>query len=375
MCAYDDVINLDVTSRTGIRRTMATFTAIEQRAYIKIEYYRGARSVEILNTLQSVCGKDALPKTTVYRWIDEFKRGRTDVELKHSPGRPVEATAPENVEKIQELLKTDRRLTCEEVAREIGISRGSAHAALTTNLNMRRIAARWVPHCLSEEQKTERMETAKTLLKRYIKEGESFLNRIVAIDETWIRSYEPELKRQSSEWHTPASPRPIKFRRKQGHLKMMMIFAYDSVGVLVAERIPLGKTVNKEVYSNFLMKKLRPAIRKRRRSLFNAVPLILHDNASCHKSERVTSLLTSYEWDVLPHPPYSPDMSPPDFDLFPKLKEPLRGIRFDDLDELEAEVAKQVRLLNSGCLATGISDLPKRWESVIEKQGCYIEGM
>ena len=141
---------------------------------------------------------------------------------------------------------------------------------------------------------------------------------------------------QSSEWYTPASPRPVKFRRKQGHLKMMIISAYDSVGVLVAERVPLGKTVNSYVYRDFLMKKLRPTIRKKHRTLLNAKPLILHDNASCYKSERVTSLS---------HPPYSPDMSPPDFDLFPKLKEPLRGIRFD---ELEDEVAKQNQRFNSG---------------------------
>ena len=68
------------------------------------------------------------------------------------------------------------------------------------------------------------------------------------------------------------------------------------------------------------------------------------------------SLLTSYECGVLPHPAYSPDMSPQDFDPFPKLNEPLRGICFDDLDKLEAEMAKQVRLLISGCLATGIID-------------------
>ena len=189
-------------------------------------------------------------------------------------------------------LKTDRRLTCEEFARKVGVSRGSAQTILTSDLNMRRIAAWWVPHCLSDDQKTDRMDIAKTLLKRYIKDGESFLNRIDAIDETWIRSYEPELKRQSSEWHTPASTRSIKFRRKQGHLKMMMILAYDSVGALVAERVPLGKTVNSDVYRDFLMKKIRPTIRKKRKTLLNAKPLILHDNASCHKSE-VTSLLMS----------------------------------------------------------------------------------
>ena len=162
MSAYDDVINRDTTSHAHIRsrtRIRAQWPR-SQRAYIKIEYYRGTKSVEILNTLQSDCGEDALPKPTVYRWIDVFKKGRTDVDLKHSPGRPVEVTASENVEKIQELLKTDRRFTCEEVARDVGISCISAHTILTTNLNMRRVTARWVPHCLSEEQKTERMDTA-----------------------------------------------------------------------------------------------------------------------------------------------------------------------------------------------------------------------
>ena len=44
---------------------MATFTAVEQRAYIKIEYYIDTKRVKILNTLKSVCGKDALPKTAI----------------------------------------------------------------------------------------------------------------------------------------------------------------------------------------------------------------------------------------------------------------------------------------------------------------------
>ena len=92
---------------------MATFTAVEQRAYIKIEYYRDTKRVKILNTLKSVCGKDALPKTTVYRWTDELKRGYVGFENKHSPGRPVEATAQE---KIHELLKTDRKSYLNEIS-------------------------------------------------------------------------------------------------------------------------------------------------------------------------------------------------------------------------------------------------------------------
>ena len=50
--------------------------------------------------------------------------------------------------------------------------------------------------------------------------------RIVVMDERWVRSYEPELKRQSAEWHTPSSPRPAKYIRTQTTLKMFISFSY-----------------------------------------------------------------------------------------------------------------------------------------------------
>ena len=76
-----------------------------------------------------------------------------------------------------------------------------------------------------------------------------------------------------------------------------------------------------------------------------------------------------------PPPLYSPDLSPPDFDLFPKLKEPLRGVRYDSLDELECAVNAEVRRINFSCLVTGIEALPSRWNSVIRSGGDYFEGL
>jgi hypothetical protein len=52
-------------------------------------------------------------------------------------------------------------------------------------------------------------------------------------------------------------------------------------------------------------------------------------------------------------------MSPPDFDLFPKLKIDMRGVRFSTLEELSASVTRRVRQLNSSTYLTGIMDLPK----------------
>ena len=130
--------------------------------------------------------------------------------------------------------------------------------------------------------------------------------RIVAVDETWIQSFEPELKRKSSEWHTKNSPRPVKFRRSQNCAKMLKIFAYDFRGVLTAHRVPTGDTENKEYYKMYIRTILRPAIRRKRQEMTDRTPLILHNNASPHKANVVKELLESYQREVLDRRPLLP---------------------------------------------------------------------
>jgi len=209
-------------------------------------------------------------------------------------------------------------MTCEEIAHCAGISRASAYRILTECLHKRRIAARWVPHDLSEEQKCRRVEIAQKLLHRFREEGKELLQKMVAIDETWIRDFEPELKSQSSEWRGKGSPRPKKFKRAQSNVEQMMIFAYDCKGVIMTDRVPSGTTVTAAYYCQFLHK-LRRKMHANRLNLLENGVLILHDNSRPYIGKVVRELLDRYSWEVLPHLSYSPYMSPPDFDLFPKL--------------------------------------------------------
>jgi len=98
-------------------------------------------------------------------------------------------------------------------------------------------------------------------------------------------------------------------------------------------------------------------------------------NARSHASGAVSEILENYEWQVLPHPPYSPDMSPPAFDLFPKLKKPHRGKRFRNIEEASNVVTRVLTRVNKEGVLTGIQDLPKRWTAVIKHNGDYIEGL
>ena len=78
---------------------------------------------------------------------------------------------------------------------------------------------------------------------------------------------------------------------------------------------------------------------------------------------------------MLPHAPYSPDMSPLDFHLFPKLKESMRGWRFSSLEELSTDDTLAIRHMYKSDVLDGIIIFPKHWDSVVGKQRDYIEGL
>ena len=98
-------------------------------------------------------------------------------------------------------------------------------------------------------------------------------------------------------------------------------------------------------------------------------------NARSCASGAVSEILEKNGWQVFPHPPYRPDMSPPAFGLFPKLKKLLRGKSFRSIEEVSNEVTRVIRRSNNEGVLTGIQDLPKRWTAVIKRNGDYIEGL
>jgi histone-lysine N-methyltransferase SETMAR len=53
--------------------------------------------------------------------------------------------------------------------------------------------------------------------------------------------------------------------------------------------------------------------------------LFLHDNASAHRLLETQNILAYLGFQCLDHPPYSPDLAPSDYYLFPGLKNELKG--------------------------------------------------
>ena len=67
-------------------------------------------------------------------------------------------------------------------------------------------------------------------------------------------------------------------------------------------------------------------------------------------------------------------LRPCDFHLIPKIKEPLRGIRFRTVPEILQAADRSIRTINTAGDAKGILRLPNRWQRVVHNAGDYIEG-
>lgn len=129
----------------------------EQRAAVKFCFLFGKNAADTVLMLKTAYKDDAMGKTQVYEWFSRFKNGDMSIDDKPRSGRPSTARTDENVEQIRELVLTDRRQTIDQLSEISGISWSSIQRILTEDLGMKRIAAKFVPRALTDNQKERRV--------------------------------------------------------------------------------------------------------------------------------------------------------------------------------------------------------------------------
>ena len=99
--------------------------------------------------------------------------------------------------------------------------------------------------------------------------------------------------------------------------------------------LPKGQTVNAEYYSSLLVQ-LKDILNEKRRGKLSKGVLLFHDNAPAHRALATQKKLAYQGIHCLDHPPYSPDLAPSDYHLFPGLKKRLKGHHFSSDAEVIA---------------------------------------
>ena len=123
-------------------------------------------------------------------------------------------------------------------------------------------------------------------------------------------------KQQSMQWKHGSSPSPRKFKVQASAGKIMCTVFWDAEGILLIDYMQHNVTITGVYYAD-LLRKLRVTIKEKRRGKLTQIPLLLHDNAPAHRSHVGQGAVLECGFEEMPHPPYSPDLAPSDYHLFP----------------------------------------------------------
>jgi len=137
--------------------------------------------------------------------------------------------------------------------------------------------------------------------------------------------------------------------------------------------MPRGNTVTSATYADLLMNRLLPTIKFKRRGLLSTSVLLQHDNARPHTARSTVATIQDLSFKCLPHPLYSPDLAPSDFDVFGPFKEAMGGKSFRSDEEVQQAVHEWLHSQPKDFFSRGINELPKRWITCMERNGYYVE--
>lgn len=344
----------------------------DYRAIILWEQRKGQTPEQIHKALHDVFGDNAPSYSAVKNWHQQFRLGRESTADAPRTGRPQEWDHNTLTTRISLLVAEDPRMSLRSLEAESKVPRATLHLFMHETLGMQKIATRWVPRMLNPVQKANRVACCTENRQLMQEVGPDFLPSVVTGDESWVHHYDPLSPRESREWVAMGEQASSTSRRARSAGKLLLCLFWDSKGILFREYLHPGETITGSRYAQQLGQ-LRQAIVKKRRGRITRGIRLLHDNAPAHTSNVAQAAIATCGFQLLNHPPYSPDVAPSDFHVFSDLKRHLRGKRFSTDNEVISFCDDYFSEKSENFWSDGIGALPGRWARVIDAHGDYFE--
>ena len=153
-----------------------------------------------------------------------------------------------------------------------------------------------------------------------------------------------------------------------------MIAFFDNKGIIHKEFIPVGQTINAAFYQAVLNRLLQHI--RRVWSVLHRTGkwMLIHHNAPVYSVIRVCQFLVEKMAAVLYHPPYSPDLAPAYFFLFPRLKVAIKGACFEDVTAIKDCVTAVFRSIPQKAFVDCFRKLYECCQMCVVVDGDYFEG-
>jgi len=230
-----------------------------------------------------------------------------------------------------------RRQNIHDVCSHVGLSYRSCQRILADELNMRRIAAKFVPCLLNNDQRDHRVQVC-TKLQKAVRHDPNFLPSVIIGDESWLYDYDPETKQQSSQWKTPSSLQPKKHTKFIATSSKCWSFflTFEELckrSLFHLVRLSMGSFTVRFWEDWGKMWGANGLRCGRTENGCCTMTMHLHTPHSLWGRE----FLTKNNMTTVPQPAYSPDLAPCDFYVFAKMKLRLKGRRLVSIEEIQAE--------------------------------------
>jgi [histone H3]-lysine36 N-dimethyltransferase SETMAR len=200
-------------------------------------------------------------------------------------------------------------------------------------------------------------------------ERKPFLHRIITGDEKWILYINTERKNQ---WLSPGQT-PVPVPKTGLHIKKVLLCIWwDCISVIHFELLEPGKTINADLHCKQLERLNRALIEKRPEIVDKEGIILQHDNAMAHSTKKTQQKIKDLGWEVLSHPPYSPDIKPSDYHLFISMQHFLSDKVFRNINDIKISLSKFFASKPTTFYKEGIKNLVRRWAIILDNDGYYI---
>ncbi len=201
------------------------------------------RPINIWTRLHRVHGVQTMSQQTVRFWHHRFSQdGNASVLDLPRPGAPHHGRSPW-------IIRQNNHFTIRQMSAILHVSSGTLSNILHKDLNLIKLCTWYVPKVLTPTQKAAWLQACRRNLA-WLQTEPLLLHHIVSGDESWVFTFDLEMKQRSQAWLSRDDPRPQKGLRSWSQRKYMLVAFMDRVGCVHHEFVQ--RTVNHFVYTRVL---------------------------------------------------------------------------------------------------------------------------
>lgn len=319
--------------------------------------------ISCYNRLLLAFGSGALSPCTVTYWYQRFETGDYSIKDAERSGRPKIDGLREELEK---LIETEPRISLKRLALLTGHCKETVKRIFISELHLKRVTHRWVPHLLSDEQKNLRKKIAIKTLPILLESEKCGFANILTGDESWFYFSYP----MGDCWIKEIEDRPLAEKKMIGSRKIMMTIFWNGDGQVFLQPLKEKEHIN----AAYFVEEVLTPLEKRflpDACLFPFPQYIHFDNARPHTAKLSQTYISKSSFTLLEHPPYSPDLAPCDFFLFGFIKGKLAGKNFSSPEELQKAITAILSTLDKTVFFSVMKNWIERLRFVIQNGGDY----